>query len=347
MHMVRSTFYLLMIGLFSACSSVNYVGIETYNPAEVTFPESVRRVLIVNNAVPQPADVGYEYNLYGVAQDTCKARADSALFDACRTLGQSIDKMTFFDEVLLYHVPVRKDNVYYTDTKLTSSEVASLCNETGADAIISVDRLLFETKKNVVAFAEGYVMGIMNVEIGGVLRSYLPGRETPLATVYVADSIYWSESAYDVSLLNKMLPAPENAIRAAGEYMGSKAYINFVPYWEQESRWYYTNIGAAWKEATAYASAEKWNMAAERWDRIYNSPSTSWRGRAKAASNLALSYEMKGKLQEAYDWASKSYKLFNEHNESDKNTQLLKVYVDTLLNRIRSDKKLNMQFGKE
>lgn len=345
--MVRSTFYLLIAGFFSACSSVNYVGIETYNPAEVTFPENVGRVLIVNNAVPQPADVGYEYNLYGVAQDTCKARADSALFDACRILGESIDKMSFFNDVLLYHLPVRKDNVYYTDAKLTGAEVASLCNETGADAVISVDRLLFDTKKDVMAFSEGYVMGIVNVEIGGMLRSYLPGREKPLATVYVSDSIYWSESAYDTAMLNQILLSPENALRAAGEYIGSKVYRNFVPHWEQESRWYYTGVGSVWKEASAYASAEKWDMAAERWRSIYNARSTSWRGRAKAASNLALSYEMKGHLQEAYDWANKSYKLFNDHNESDKNTQLLKVYVETLLNRIRSDKKLNLQFGEE
>lgn len=345
--MVRSAFYLLIAGFLSACGSINYVGIETYNPAEVTFPESAGRVLIVNNAVSQPADVGYEYSLYGVVQDTCKARADSALFDACRTLGESINKMSFFNDVLLYHMPVREDNNYFTDMKLTASEVASLCDETGADAIISVDRLLFETKKDVVAFAEGYVMGIVNVEIGGVLRSYLPGREKPLATVYVSDSLYWSESAYDITLLNKILPTPEDALRAAGEYIGSKVYANFVPHWDQESRWYYTGIGSQWKEASAYASAEKWEMAAERWHSIYNTHSTSWRGRAKAASNLALSYEMKGKLPEAYDWAAKSYKLFNDHNESDKNTQLLKIYVETLLNRVRSDKKLNMQFGEE
>ena len=46
-------------GLLSACSTINYVGIETYNPAEVTFPENVAKVLIVNNAVPQPEDAGY------------------------------------------------------------------------------------------------------------------------------------------------------------------------------------------------------------------------------------------------------------------------------------------------
>lgn len=67
---MRTTLYLLMACLFSACSTIEYIGIETYNPAEITFPKNVDKVLIVNNAVPQPDDVGYTYNLYGTVQDT-------------------------------------------------------------------------------------------------------------------------------------------------------------------------------------------------------------------------------------------------------------------------------------
>lgn len=51
---MRTTLYLLMACLFSACNTIEYIGIETYNPAEITFPKNVDKVLIVNNAVPQP-----------------------------------------------------------------------------------------------------------------------------------------------------------------------------------------------------------------------------------------------------------------------------------------------------
>lgn len=85
---MRTTLYLLMACLFSACNTIEYIGIETYNPAEITFPKNVDKVLIVNNAVPQPDDVGYTYNLYGTVQDTARAHADSALYDACHSLGK-------------------------------------------------------------------------------------------------------------------------------------------------------------------------------------------------------------------------------------------------------------------
>lgn len=92
---MRTTLYLLMACLFSACSTIEYIGIETYNPAEITFPKNVDKVLIVNNAVPQPDDVGYTYNLYGTVQDTARAHADSALYDACHSLGKSIVDVSF------------------------------------------------------------------------------------------------------------------------------------------------------------------------------------------------------------------------------------------------------------
>ena len=126
---MRTTLYLLMACLFSACNTIEYIGIETYNPAEITFPKNVDKVLIVNNAVPQPDDVGYTYNLYGTVQDTARAHADSALYDACHSLGKSIVDVSFFNDVLLYHDGTRQDTKYLVDEKLTPETVKELCRE--------------------------------------------------------------------------------------------------------------------------------------------------------------------------------------------------------------------------
>lgn len=345
--MMRSILFILVAGLLSACGTINYIGIETFNPAEVTFPENVAKILVVNNAVPQPEDAGYEYMLQGVEQDTCKAKADSALFDACRTLGETMVEASYFNDVLLYHNAVRHDGFAHLDTRLTPDQVAELCDETGADAIISIDRLLFDMKKSVGTLGEGYVMGMIDVQIAGVMRSYVPGRAAPLATIHMEDSIYWTESADYMPILEKILPSADEALRMAGKYIGAKASANFVPHWEKETRWYFTGMGSRWKEASAYAASEKWDMAEERWKRLFES-SGNWKSRARSASNLALCHEMKGELKEAYEWAHKSYDLFNRNSgDKDKTTNLLELYVEALAKRIRSDKKLNVQFGEE
>lgn len=343
---MRSALSILIVCLFSACSSMNYVGIETYNPAEITFPENVGKVLIVNNAIPQPDKSGFEYKLFGAIQDTARLNADSALVAVCQGLGKAILDVSYFDDVLLFNVPTRKDERFYSDEKLTPEQILALCRETGADAVISVDRMLFETDVNVVAFPEGYVAGDIAVKMAGVMRAYIPGRSNPLATVLLSDSLFWSEAADNIALLSFVLPSPENAVRAAGQYIGAKASPNFVPHWKNETRWYYSGVGSQWKEASAYAATEKWEMAAARWKQLFER--SSGKNKAKAAANLALYHEMKSELAEALDWATQSLEMFKKSaGDDDRNTKLLNLYVEALTSRIHSDKKLNMQFGKE
>ena len=60
---------ILLAGILTSCGSVKYFGIETFTPAEITFPETVETVVIVNNAVPQPKKPGYKYTIMGVEQE--------------------------------------------------------------------------------------------------------------------------------------------------------------------------------------------------------------------------------------------------------------------------------------
>ncbi|MDO4757591.1 MAG: DUF6340 family protein, partial [Parabacteroides sp.] len=90
--------------------------------------------------------------------------------------------------------------------------------------------------------------------------------------------------------------------------------------------------------------SDNWEEAVVRWQAIYDG-STKWREQAKAASNIALYYEMNTQLNEAYDWALKSYNLFKQHGgEDEKQTGVQQLYVDALRNRIQSNLKLSKQF---
>ena len=95
----------------------------------------------------------------GTVQDTAHAHADSALYDACHSLGKSIVDVSFFNDVLLYHDGTRQDTKYLVDEKLTPETVKELCRETGTDAVISLDRLLFRMEKDVVAFCRRLCRG--------------------------------------------------------------------------------------------------------------------------------------------------------------------------------------------
>lgn len=345
---MRSAFCLIIfIGLFTACSQIRYFGIETFKPAEVTYPAEVKKILIVDNAVPQPSDSGYDYILHGVVQDTCRAKADSAIYYACRTLGTTIAETEFFQDVLLFHDRTREDDGFLVDTKLTQKQVQALCEETGADAVISFDRLLFSMTKLVSKYEDNVLYGIINVKVTGVVRSYHPSRENPQLSVLVEDSIFWGQDAVRLDILDQLLPKADEALKIAGEYIGEKVHTMFIPHWSREVRWYYTGMGSRWKEASVYATNGKWEEAFAKWDNIYKKTS-NWKNKAKLASNIALYYELSGDMENALEWSKTSYDLFKEHApEEDKSTELQGLYKATILERIRDDKKLNIQFGED
>lgn len=344
---MRSTFCLLALIGFTSCATINYLDIETYNPAEITFPVGVDNILIVNNAVPQPEWSGYTFKLLGVEQDTCRAKADSALVYACRMLGRAILEENYFRDVLLYNKPIRTDNEFLVDRKLSSEQVDALCRETGADAVITLDKLLFSMNKEVFSHSSDFIEGDIRVDVSGIVRAYLPNRISPLATIQTSDSLFWSESVPHVSALAFVLPQPDEALMIAGAYIGGKVYPNFVPYWDNETRWYYTAVSAAWKEATAYARAGKWEDAAQRWELIYNK-SQKWETKAKAASNIALAYEMTGKFREAESWVGKASALWDKNApEDDRDRKMTALYAKALTERIRANIKLDQQIGVE
>ncbi|MDR1499380.1 MAG: DUF6340 family protein [Tannerellaceae bacterium] len=341
--MIRETCFPALICFLASCHSIRYMEVETYNPSEVTYPGSVRKVLIVNNTLPQPPEAGYEFTLLGVAQDTCTMNVDSAQFDASRALGVAIAGTNFFDDVRLFHERTRKDNSFLQDVKLSREAVEAMCDEMGVEAVISFDRLLFGAKKKVTSYVEGYVEGVIDIEVTGVVRSYIPGRTNPLITLAVSDSLSFFEEAYNLDMLWGQLPAIDDALRIAGRHIGNKVYDAFTPHWETALRWYFTGIGAQWKEATAYVRGEKWDKAAERWLYIHNH-SRSTGAKASSAANLALASEIGGDFEKALEWAKVSRDLFIESGGKEgQDAQRQEFYITTLEKRVLDDIKLNLQ----
>lgn len=340
---MRNIWCVIWLVVFTSCGSVNYFNIETYNPAEITFPPDVNKVLIVNNAVSQPPETVCESLAFGILQDSCEVEVDSVFILTVNALGSSIMESDYFYDVLLYNMRTRSDNGFLVDKKLTLQQINDLCAETGADAVISIDRLLFKIYREIETISGNYMEGRVRAETNAVVRAYLPERTNPLATVLVEDSLIWSGITSDWEDINWPLLSSADAINTLAVYIGEKVQPYFVPYWQEERRWLFTDFSTQWKEAAAFSKSQNWEEAALRWKALYDR-SNKWDAKAKAASNLALSYEMAEKLEEAYEWAKISAALFKENTaEDDQNRKLLTEYEEALTNRVLKDRKLNKQ----
>ncbi len=245
--------------LFISCSSLRYVEIETYNPSVITLPKTVRNVLILNNAVTQPA-VSYEPALANRKESAIKANADSTASDFCRVLGERIVDAPRFDDVRLYKGSFRTDHSFVSEQRLTDEQVRELCKTEGVDAVISLDRLLFKMKGFLAPFADTPLESV-KVEVLGTVRIAVPDVSLPVNTVLLSDTIdtdlSWDSGEGETVLKGLDL---DLLLRDVSVYLADETSMNFVPYWETDSRWYYTASGAAWKEATAYAAADNWRF---------------------------------------------------------------------------------------
>lgn len=332
----------LVLLLMVSCSPVRYVGIETYNPSAVTFPREVRRVLIVNHAVPQP-QVPFESTLPG-RRDTLQLPADSAVSDFCRTLGSEIAAAPYFEDVRLLEEGYRDDPYFFSDRKLTPGDVSSLCREHEVDAVISVDQLMFRFSESFRKTAESVELDMeewIGIDVSGMIRAYLPELDTPFVSILIADTIY-PPLYYDDSGISLQVGS---MLRDAAKQVAGMSGINFAPYWSDDLRWYYLSSAALWKEATAYAASDRWEQAHETWKTIYDkTPDASRQSKSRLASNLALCNEMTGHFGKAVYWATESLRLLEgELDDDDRFLRMQRSYLDVLKYRMMADKRLRMQ----
>ncbi|MDR1675863.1 MAG: DUF6340 family protein [Tannerella sp.] len=323
-----------------SCSPVRYVGIETHTPASITFPRDVKKVLILNRAAAQP-EVPFTSTIRKPS-DTLKIASDSALADFCRILGRQIAESPYFEDVLLYEGLYRTDQAVASDVKLTGSEVRQLCREHDVQAVISLDRLLFSIREEVWKISVIDELNEWHVAVSGILRTYWPDGDTVPNAIYLTDTVIprlTSDDGWaDVSVLT-----PEQVLREVAAYLATEAYVHFVPYWREDTRWYYVSSDSRWKEAAAFAATERWESAVAIWEALYEK-SVSWKAKARLASNLALGAELGGQLTAAWQWATLAYQYFAEHLDANHSTVLLqKSYVEVLEQRIAAEKILHRQ----
>ena len=342
---LHASIFGLLFLLLCACSPIRYINIETYNPASLTFPQKMRRVLIVNNAVAQQA-IPFQSDDRPLL-DSVKISADSTTFDFCQTLGETLAEFAGFDDVRLLNDTYRKDQQLLTAPVMTQGDVRQLCDEHNVDVIVSLDLLLFKLNTHA-----DYVFDMWrtDVEMAGLLRVYLPNRINPLTTIELADTII---PVFELMLEKNDIGSWDivssfdktNLLRESAKFLAKEARIHFMPYWNEDIRWYYIGSNARWKEASAYAVSDRWDKALEIWQILY-SQASSWKQKACLASNLALSMELTGDLNEALKYAELSHQFLFEHLEKDDPTvKRHERYISVLSNRILEEQRLRLQIN--
>ena len=338
---IYSFIMLFMALTFVSCQSYRTVNIEMYKPASITFPPEVRTIMIIDNTVRQPDNFGH--HLLGVQnQDsTVPVSTDSMSYYFCLSLGKAIAESPLFDDVRLCDDTFRRDSLFYLTRPFAIGDVKRLCDEYDVDAIVTLDKLIFNTLLYNRESNNTYGFDFLVTGIDGEMKAFWRGQNV-LFSIPFTDSLTWTFDTYgpNETITTRDM---EYGIRYLSENTGQKMYIHFVPFWLSDERWYYTSVISDWKRATAYAVAEKWESAANIWLPLF-STTTQKKRKAHLASNLALTQEMKGNFLKAIEYAEIAASLYKEIADGDnKFRKMQQDYLELLQKRLEDESKLSEQ----
>ena len=335
--------------LLASCVSTNYLSIDIRRPAVVTFDSTVVNLVVVDNAasMPDANDVSDEERMSSQKEiQLVTLPLDSAKWALTKGLAQFMDEEKYFGKVSRYRINMRDDSDFEKDRPLTKGQISTICEQTDADAVISIDKFLFSSTLDKYENPyTGATDDVLAMRTGIVARAYTAQGKLLEPEVTVLDSLFWQGSSYMTRNGYKpILPLPEleEASIEMAVHTADKLVDYFIPSWQTQTRWYYSNSGNM-KKAGKLAQGGKWAEAAEAWRQLFDKEKNPLR-KARLASNIALANEYLDDIENARHWIDAAFELIPSHGDS-KLTELTTIYKKVLIERERYSNKLKEQVG--
>lgn len=298
---------LLILG---SCQSIQQLSIDYRVPAEINFPENMRRVAVVNNMPQNPAPFFPPENSHrGDGEEEVSVTHKTHIGDAriaSMALAQGLADENYFDEVIICDSALRANDKYPRSTTLSQAEVHKLIRQLDVDFIIALEDVQMTSRRQAgfVPYYDAYV-GMLDVKVHSKASLYFPSRQTAAATISCTDSIYWEEEANSLAMLNARLINEGDMVLEASGFAGALPVKRLLPSWHTATRYYFTGGSVYMRDASIYIKEDNWPEAIRLWKQAYE---LSKREKQKmyAAYNTALGYEMQDSISTALCWAIKA-----------------------------------------
>ena len=312
MYMKKSLLYTLIIAgilCLTACQSIEQVSIDYMLPAEITFPNELKRVAIVNNMPETP-----ENKLIASDKKTGKSSTELARRTdyyngeaklTTESMAQAIADENYFDLVVICDSALRSHDITPRESTLSQSEVQQLTQELGVDFLIALENVQLSSLRK-VSYMPGWNLyyGTVDAKVYPTLKIYLPNRSAPMATVNCTDSIFWEATGDSQTQIFTQLVPEKELIEQASSFAGIAPVKYLVPHWQTANRYLFKGGSVNMRDADVCVKEKDWAGAIELWEKEYERQ----KGKQKmyAACNIAFGYEIQDSLDLAYDWAVKA-----------------------------------------
>lgn len=332
--------------LLWGCQSIDYLTIDYLLPAEMSFPNELRKVAVVNNVVENaPTRLASQFtdepdvNARMQYLKTQYFSGDSKI--ATEALAQALADGDYFDTVIICDSALRAGDREERRQALTREEVSELTQQLGADFLIALENLeLRSVSKAEPDYYTGIFVASTDVKVASTIRVYLP-KQTARTPINKVDSIFWQGFGDDINESVHGLPNQQTVVREASHFAGEFIAKTFVPYWESATRYYFSNGSVLMRDAAVYVKEDRWDEATTLWQKAFDE-SKSNKKKMYASYNLALGHEMLDNIDQAIEWATKAQQYALQANEGEV-SQLAGIYLQQLNTRKQSYASVKMQ----
>ena len=323
MRIKHTILFCLLLLVMPVAAQQWYFTIDEYKDAERDALRGVRNVLVVNNALVQPADFGHSTVLDGKNQSGIEVALDRAPLYNMFSLTQFLDASGELTRVELLDKSQNSSTNYYQRMVLSQERANKLIQMYEVDALLVLNQLVLYDVVEAFLTDEGGYYAYMQAFAQSHWNVYYSDHR-PVKTITQADTLVWESDIENTRMqaLNK-LPNRQEALLYLATTVGETLGQSLVPSWEPVRRYLYTADNIHVQNGLDAFRYQRWEEAIHHWKQVANdetgktpktsktskSPKTT-KATAVAAANIAIAYELLGDYSLACDYANEASRLF-------------------------------------
>lgn len=314
----KITVLLLVLCLFSACTTLQTISFERLQAADVSYPDQVRTVGVINYA---PQDKQERDSILGLWNGDGKVTVES--------LAREIAATDYFNQVVVCDSALRPVGMGNEEI-LPMFQADSLIQTLGVDMLFAVEQVRIELKEGSLFHTELMVdVPAVDGVITPLVRAYVSGRNAPLFSISKTDTICWVVSP-ELTFGQIMQEASDFAATLPVSYL--------LPHWKEMNRYYFDGGNMEMRDAGVYIREQNWEGAAALWQKLHDG--RKGKVKMRAAYNLALNYELQGDYERAKEYLDTALSLASEGSWEH---QLIEYYRLQLDEQARENRMLQIQ----
>ncbi len=317
----KISFPIILAIIICSCNSMQKISIQVAKPPQHPVSPEIQAIALLNRSMTRNfTNLGRDslekilvkseldldtLMLDSIAADTTIQVAAKALFESDR-----------FDMVVPKQRNLNRIDTTRLLNPLDKEFIDGIRRDFKVDAVLVLEGFSekvitnLESQSFLIGFESGRFVnqykGTINVAYNMEWRLYQPDLNPPILRFNTTDTVFWNSLDYSLQNMYDKLPSLKEALIGGGIASGIDMAYNISPKWVNEIRRYYVTGNKEADAAVPLIMANKWEDAAEIWKKFAGASSKNFR--SKIEYNLALAAEMTGNVDQAIDWATKSYK---------------------------------------